>query len=650
MSNHYQINKPFSAKRTLALACLVCLAGVGAWAQSTQLYIDTAATTQVATSKVYDGTTAANVTFVGTTVGIDPSHSNVALQASAYYTDPNVGGIKMVVVTYSLIGADSAYYLPPFNDTLWAAITPRPLSITGTIIDSAKAYNRSMLVNVQRVGSLVGVVPGDNIFPSALARYTDPNVGVSKPVTITYSLYSSNTQLCNNYVPPATDTLYADITPRVLYAPTVSLAASKIYDGNTNYPVNDPGILTGILNGDTVYHTVTATLNSPSAGWHMAFLTFTLHGTQSFNYTITDTSLFSSQMGLVLQRPLSAQGATVRTVKTYDGTTNAVVLSPAMAANFVDGDNIQLATTASYDSPEIGNGKTITIHCEIVENEYSSNYIAPDDQVYTTNGRIIAPTMLDSTYGINGILAARDNFCPGDSVQLTCHLAQGEPTYYRISYPEESANYGPLHCGDTIYPSIDPINTLNMAFFLPEDFPSGLHTATITIGNEALDEITFTFDFTVNLPNSYLVQVFNDVVSIDNTTEQFNTFQWYKNGNPIEGATKPYYQDPDGYLNGSYSLKVNAGTDNEHMICPIVFTNTPQKSIAIAPNPVVSTATVKITGSDNGQHMLTLYNSHGTPVIRTTFNGSEYQLNMSNLPQGIYMITVDDMTSKTLKL
>ena len=198
--NYHHFNKSFSAKRAAALLCLLCMAGVAAWAQPTRLYIDSTATTQIAWSKVYDGNTSAIVTLVGTPVGIQSTHTNVALQATANYVDANVGGIKMVVVVYSLVGPDSIHYLPPFNDTLWAAITARPLSISGTTIDSAKVYSRSTLVNVQRVGTLSGVVPGDNVFPSAIARYLDPNVGVAKPVTVTYSLYGGDMLVCNNYI------------------------------------------------------------------------------------------------------------------------------------------------------------------------------------------------------------------------------------------------------------------------------------------------------------------------------------------------------------------------------------------------------------------------------------------------------------------
>lgn len=647
MSNYHHFNKSFSAKRAAALLCLLCMAGVAAWAQPTRLYIDSTATTQIAWSKVYDGNTSAIVTLVGTPVGIQSTHTNVALQATANYVDANVGGIKMVVVVYSLVGPDSIHYLPPFNDTLWAAISARPLSISGTTIDSAKVYSRSTLVNVQRVGTLSGVVPGDNVFPSAIARYLDPNVGVAKPVTVTYSLYGGDMLVCNNYIVPPTDTLTADITPREIVAPAVILANSKIYDGSVNYPIVNVDNLTGIYNGDSVTLDVTATTSSCNVGLRPVTLWYTLHGPQSFNYTIAIDTSITPLLGNILARPLGAQGAVVRTVKTYDGTVNARIVQGAFPANFMDGETVELITTATFDSPEIGTGKTITLHYDLVQNSYAANYSAPDDEVYTTDGKIIAPTVLDSAFGTNGIEVAADGYCPSedDYATMTCHVANGNPSYYVIRYPEESAGWGPEEIRDTLI--LNGATTFDITFPIPEDFPEGRHTATITIGNEAGDEIVTTRDFFVNLSNKYLVLAFNDVVSIDNNSERFKTFQWYKNGEPIEGATLPYYQFSDA---GSYSVRVNAGTENEHMICPININTSEVKSMTVAPNPVMNNTKVKIVGSDRELHVLVLYNSYGTAVLKTTFTGSEYILNMSNLPQGIYMLSVDDMNAKTVKL
>ena len=643
MSNYHLFNKSFSAKRALALVCLLCVVGVAAWAQPVRLYIDSSAATQISSSKVYDGTTVATVTVIGTPMGIlDPSH-DVTLLASANYADPNVGGIKMVVVEYTLTGSDAALYLPPFNDTMWASIAPKQLTISGTMIDTTKVYNHNTIANIQRVGTLSGVVTGDNVFPSAIARYNDANVGVDKTVTVTYSLYGGNTMVYSNYIIPDPINLTADITPRELYAPVVVLASGKIYDATLSCPVVNPGTVTGIYSDDDVTYSVSASFLTPDVGTNKTvMLTYNLNGTHGFNYFVTDTSTAIYHAD-IFPRQLGAQGAVVKTTKTYDGTVDAVVVYPAFPANYIDGETIEMNTTATFDSPEIGTGKTITLHYAFVENEFTGNYIVPDDEIYTTDGKIIPATVLDSTFGVFGVEADLDGYCPDGEATMTCHIVQGNPSYYEITYPVDTDWIRITH-RDTII--LDGATSFDISFPLPADFPAGRHIALITIGNEAGDEIVVASYFVVNLPNSYLKQVFNDVVSIDNRSEQFNTFQWYKDGKAVEGATLPYYQDPEGYLNGSYSVRVN----DEHMVCPLEFSYSPSKDMKVCPNPVVNTTLIKIVGSEREMHVLTVYNSYGTPVLRTTFAGSEYQLDMSNLPQGIYMLSVDDMSAKTVKL
>ena len=48
--------------------------------------------------------------------------------------------------------------------------------------------------------------------------------------------------------------------------------------------------------------------------------------------------------------------------------------------------------------------------------------------------------------------------------------------------------------------------------------------------------------------------------------------------------------------------------------------------------------------------MLTIFNSYGAILLRTTFNGEEYDIDMTTMPHGTYMINVDGLTTKTVKL
>ena len=645
MSSYYHFKASQAKKQACALFCLLFLGANFVWAQTTQLSINQSDPTQVSLQKNYDGTTFANITYLGTLSGIDSVHPNVYLQGSAAYLDPNVGGIKRIVVSYSIYGSDSAYYLPPQNDTLLGGILPKQLSILGTTIDSTKVYNGNTFVTLH-LGTKYGVIGSDNVNVSAIARYDDPNVGDNKTVTVQYYLYG-NTEQCSNYIAPTTATFTASITPLQVYATPATLEAVREYNGTTVCFVNDPGTISGILSRDTVLHFASAAFSDPNVGTNkMVSVSHFLYGPQCNNYSVIDTnSLYTAS---ILPRTIIAKDGMVQLVKTHDGTNNAIVLVPAAATNIVGNESVVMTTTATYDSPNVGSGKTITMHFSISGIGDAANYAAPDDMIYSTNGKIVARVVLDSSYGLNGIVTDKGNYCQNDVVKMTCHITQGTPVYYLISFSPEARQQGFINFYHRInYNEND--GTFDIMFPVPDKCKEGTYKATITIGNEANDEITVSHDFTVNMPNSYLVIAFNDVVSIDNRQNRFNTFQWYLNDVPIKDATKPYYQFSQ---TGSYSVVVNPGTPDEHKICPLYVevSTENEKSLTTTPNPVINNTTIKLTGFEKEQHLLTIFNSYGTTVVRTTFNGDEYTLDMSTMPHGTYMINVDGYTTKTIKL
>ena len=166
----------------------------------------------------------------------------------------------------------------------------------------------------------------------------------------------------------------------------------------------------------------------------------------------------------------------------------------------------------------------------------------------------------------------------------------------------------------------------------------------------------YPFSFNVNLDNAYFVIPFDDVISIDNSgrldgqPDRFRTFQWYHNDELIPNADKPYYQELGG-LTGKYTVMVNMGTDDEAMVCPTnIYNTTVKATISLMPSPVVATTTVKLQGFEETQHLLQVFNSYGVVVLTTTFEGSQYLLDLSSLPQGTYLVTIDGLSTKTLKL
>lgn len=645
MSKYYHFKASNAKRQAYVLFCLFFLGTNVVWAQTKQLYISETDPTQVSPQKIYDGNTSAIITHLGTLSGIESSHPNVYLQGVASYLNPNAGGIKRIQVAYFLYGSDSAYYLPPTADTLLGGILPKQLSIIGTTIDSTKVYNGNTLVTM-RLGTKSGVIGSDNVNVSAIARYDNPNVGSNKTVTVQYSLYG-NAEQCSNYIAPTTATFTASITPLPIYSSSAILETGREYDGTAFCNIIDPGTVSGVLSTDTVTHFASASFSNPNVGsGKQVNVSHFLSGPQSINYTIVDTTpLYTST---IYPRTLIAKDGMVQLIKSYDGTSNAIVLVPAEAVNVVANESVVMTTTAAYDSPDVGNDKTITMHFSISNVGDAANYSAPSDRVYSTNGRIVARVVLDSTAGFNGIVEDKDNYCQNDLVNLACHISRGIPVYYHVSFSPEARQQGFLNFYHRINYN-ESEGKFNIMFPVPDQCKEGVYDVNITIGNEANDETTVHCSIVVNMPNSYIVLAFNDVVSIDNRDNRFNTFQWYLNDQPIQGATKPYYQFSQ---TGAYSVVVNPGTTDEHKVCPlnVYGPNETAKSLSSTPNPVVNTTTIKLSGFDNHQHLLTIFNSYGSTVVHTTFSGEEYTLDMTSMPRGTYMINVDGYTTKTVKL
>ena len=233
---------------------------------------------------------------------------------------------------------------------------------------------------------------------------------------------------------------------------------------------------------------------------------------------------------------------------------------------------------------------------------------------------------------------------------LRYHLRQGEPAYYRILFSEGEVAVG----FDTNWVEISATDSL-ITFPVPNGCPAKTYYATIEFQSAAGIASFYPISFRINLPNDYLVKTFDDVVSIDNSgrldgqPNRFRTFQWLHNDEAIPNANKPYYQAIDG-LEGKYAVMVNLGTDDEAMVCPATFYPDDKAVVKLMPSPVVTSTKVELQGFEEGHHQLQVFNSHGVVVHSATFEGSQHQLDLTTLPQGTYLVTVDGRSTKTLKL
>ncbi|MEK5492230.1 YDG domain-containing protein [Paenibacillus sp. FSL R7-0297] len=152
---------------------------------------------QITRSRVYDGTTAAAV-VAGAVTGIEPGDI-VTVEGIGEYSDVNVGMNKIITISYILTGPDAGNYLPPVSYTISTGIiTALQLDITPPAITESKLFDGTLSAQVTP-GTLIGVLPGDDVTVSATAAYSDAAVGSGKIITVVYTLSGDDAA---NYLAP----------------------------------------------------------------------------------------------------------------------------------------------------------------------------------------------------------------------------------------------------------------------------------------------------------------------------------------------------------------------------------------------------------------------------------------------------------------
>lgn len=240
-----------------------------------------------------------------------------------------------------------------------------------------------------------------------------------------------------------------------------------------------------------------------------------------------------------------------------------------------------------------------------------------------------------------------EGYCPGSEDYVGYTVLEGIPVEYKVDYTDAAKKQG---FEDVDWTSVSADSRI--AITPPGNCEAGTYHAYITFRGENLaTTIAYPLTFTVNLNKSYMVAIFDDVVSIDNRNNLFHTFQWYHNGKMIDGATKPYYQEMGG-LTGSYYVRINMGTGAEARTCSRdVWDKIVQKTrrITVSQNPIQEGTTVVLHNFEDTQHTLTVINDLGTTLITERFTENSIRLNANRLPAGNYIINVDGISLKVIK-
>jgi filamentous hemagglutinin family protein len=360
--------------------------------------------------KTYDATTTATLTAANyqLTGVIGGDTVTINHPTTGTYDTKNVGTGKTVTVTgLALSGADSADYTLASASVSGAVgiIDPAMISaaLTGTV---EKTYDGTTAATLTAANyQLNGVIGGDTVTLSPTsASYDTKNVGTGKIVTVTGLALSGADR--GNYMLSSTS---ISGPVGIVDAATLNVALTgtveKTYDATTaatlaagNYK------LTGVIGGDAV------TLNDPTTGNYdtknvgtgktVTVTGLALSGADAGNYLLPATSV-SGAVGKI--DPATLNVALTGTVeKTYDGTT-AATLTPAnyVLTGVIGGDSVTLndLTIGSYDTGDVGTGKTVTVTGLALSGAEMGNYILSSPSVSGPVGIIDVASVID-----NGVL------------------------------------------------------------------------------------------------------------------------------------------------------------------------------------------------------------------------------------------------------
>lgn len=240
-----------------------------------------------------------------------------------------------------------------------------------------------------------------------------------------------------------------------------------------------------------------------------------------------------------------------------------------------------------------------------------------------------------------------EGYCPGSEEPISYTVLQGVPIDYKMDFSEDAKKQGFEDIDWTPVSADSRINILTPDECLPGEYSANVYFRN---GNMTATQ-AYPVKFNVNLSKTYILAIFEDVVSIDNRTNQFHSYQWYHNGEMIDGATRPYYQELGG-LTGSYYVRINVGTDSEVRTCSRSVWDKIVKgarSISVSQNPIKEGATVTLINFEETQHTLSIINQLGSTVITERFTGNKIDLNTSLMPAGNYIINVDGISLKVIK-
>lgn len=225
--------------------------------------------------------------------------------------------------------------------------------------------------------------------------------------------------------------------------------------------------------------------------------------------------------------------------------------------------------------------------------------------------------------GPTAIFSSSNTVCPGTCINFN-NLSLNA-TSYQWNFPGASPD------------TSTAINPVNICYYTPGNYNVSLIASNATVSDTLLLQNYITV-FPYPMPQG-ISQSGDTLFAIAGAV----SYQWYYNGNIINGATDYFYPATQ---NGNYNVICtdNNGCEVEAVIFDVMVdvpaVNANDGEFIMFPNPVENKLTVEMAASKSGSSEMSIYNMIGEKMLGNFSDDQIFTVDCQFLPAGIYFIEI----------
>jgi uncharacterized repeat protein (TIGR02543 family) len=374
--------------------------------------------TAVSDSKVYDGTTDSSATpaITGTLANSDTA---AFIQT---FDNKDVGTGKTLMPSGTVNdGNGGANYSITFVAVNTGTITAKPIAVTA--VSDSKNYDGTTSSGGTPLIS-PSLALGDT--GNFVQVFDNRNAGTGKTLIPSGSVIDGNGG--GNY-----NVTFANNTNGTIIARAITVTAvaeTREYDGTTNSSAT-PTISPALISGDTSGFIQTFDNKNVDTGKTITASGSVTDGNVGANYTVT---FVSNTNGEITARAITVTAVT--DTKVYDGTTASTGTPTVTFGSLASGDTASF--TQTFDTKNVGTGKTITSAGTITDGNGGGNYVVTYTPVTTgvITAKPITVTAVSETKVYDGTTAS------GDTPNISPSLAVGDSSGFIQTFDNKNVGTG----------------------------------------------------------------------------------------------------------------------------------------------------------------------------------------------------------------